>query len=720
MNDGSSSSELAQVEWACQGKEKADPGFRLLGCSRGVFSEANFKDMLSRYSTGTIELDQLPQVTITWTNARQPYVGLAVHFRPSNDQRDASGRWVMQTNYFCLAFSELAVRGASYFDLFDKLAREALPKTSADPLMVDLGQHLYVDDIDDDVTTRLAMQVSAALLANKPVCVLKADHVDYVERLHFIDKVASLLPYGQRSVLSASTWASSTNRNHKLRLFFANADRGKSDYLVTWGQPDHRRVTHAFAMEYLALLDRRVLTPALLAEQTTPAGFDRKSVLQVLESSRSLNSRRGRSASKPREMAPEGTEGSTISPDDPHARSEGRQDTAWAAPAADGASAEVNTAKRVLSERWESDGAAHDRNAETEWAVSEGVGSVAEILSSCDYALKHRDSDMLVQGIEELGRRQRGLPLGARNELKTVVADYALLDDRGFTNEAALHEFYKALLVLAFGNPIGYTGYRGVESCLDKPPGSKIHKSLAMAMLEVGMGGSARLLLLNSFDQVGFMYAINERPIRSYETPALMAEPQLKAPYTDIVIDMGLKVLWLDAGTAKRQAFREAMAKNFLVKVLQDQRGANPEQLSDDLKQVLAFAYEDHLSKHDVRAILDGLLAAPSDALAGVILEMVKPQDTPLVKSEVLAHRFMYAGLAGDRSRRLQDLARAEVKVRPPRPSERSRPQTEDYVPEPRSQGVALVDVLPYLIIGFCILVVGGTLAGLLVILHNR
>lgn len=90
----------------------------------------------------------------------------------------------------------------------------------------------------------------------------------------------SLLPYGLRTTMSASTWASPTVRDLKLRLFFTNAGRddgGRTSY-ATWGQPttlDPLVAGGDAPSIYLGRL-RQVGSRAAaeLASQTAPVRFD--------------------------------------------------------------------------------------------------------------------------------------------------------------------------------------------------------------------------------------------------------------------------------------------------------------------------------------------------------------------------------------------------------------------------------------------------------------
>src|SRR5580693_6768026 len=69
-----------------------------------------------------------------------------------------------------------------------------------------------------------------------------------------VDYVASMLPYGLRSELSAATWVSSTAKNHRFRLYFSSAPR-PHDMVIDLASLDATRVAgHHAAARYLTWL----------------------------------------------------------------------------------------------------------------------------------------------------------------------------------------------------------------------------------------------------------------------------------------------------------------------------------------------------------------------------------------------------------------------------------------------------------------------------------
>ena len=70
-----------------------------------------------------------------------------------------------------------------------------------------------------------ALPVVGLLLTGNPVCIVGAEATEMAERLAFIDATMSLLPYGMRAEMAASTWTRGTYQRHKFRLFFSEAPR---------------------------------------------------------------------------------------------------------------------------------------------------------------------------------------------------------------------------------------------------------------------------------------------------------------------------------------------------------------------------------------------------------------------------------------------------------------------------------------------------------------
>jgi len=261
------------VQWAVRGKKPDETDYRVLDCADGHLSRANFDTILERYESGVV--DDLPQVTVLW---HDELVGLGIHDWPLRAAVDAAGREFMQTSYYCVPFEDLAEHRITYSAMYREFLRHPLPVPNHAIIKASL------DAAGPSVPALpLASRAAALLLGGAPVCVLGGEQLKVEERLSFIDDVAALLPYGMRSHMSATTWAKSTLTQHKIRLFFADAEREAADSQLTWGTDRLRSSATRHFQAYLrwlqADLPGRV---AQLAAATQPTGFQPQDVDDVL------------------------------------------------------------------------------------------------------------------------------------------------------------------------------------------------------------------------------------------------------------------------------------------------------------------------------------------------------------------------------------------------------------------------------------------------------
>ena len=271
-------------EWALWGKGPRDRDYHVLECSDGPVSREDFDQVLTMYSPGTLEA--WPQVTIGWLREwayYRPhlgylgYLGIAIHDRPEPGRRDATGRQIALTRYFCVPFRELAIGAVSYQAMFEGFEEVELRPGDRSPIPTELAAWR-----PGAPPGRLAARVAALLLTDRPVRIVGAEKTTELgERLRFLDDVASLLPYGMRSQLSCSTWVSSTMRGHARLFFSSHRVDGEGDHEVIWGRDDAAPTGNPFADQYLRWLladvPRRV---AQLAERTEPMDIDDRGAIQ--------------------------------------------------------------------------------------------------------------------------------------------------------------------------------------------------------------------------------------------------------------------------------------------------------------------------------------------------------------------------------------------------------------------------------------------------------
>lgn len=230
------------AQWALWGKQGTDRAYRVLACSAGDLTARDFEVAVGRYAAGSA--DRLPQHMIFWLPDQAgevAFAGLAIHEHASYAQADSrsrydgSGREIVFIRLFCVRYADLAEHRVACTELLDAVRQQQLPpRDPAAPLTLSVTRQQRPPA---GAAPELAGLVAAMLLTTRPVCVLGADQVSADERLAFIDEVLALLPYGLRATLSASTWASPTAHDLKLRLFFTSArgDSGRTHH-VRWDQ----------------------------------------------------------------------------------------------------------------------------------------------------------------------------------------------------------------------------------------------------------------------------------------------------------------------------------------------------------------------------------------------------------------------------------------------------------------------------------------------------
>jgi len=287
------------AEWARWGMHASERGgYHLLASSEGRISPRNFEEILDRFTPGN--LDDLPQVTVSYVSASDGsrYLGMAIHEAEASGT-DNLGRDVMVTRYFCVPYQEAASAAVSYAGMYETFRHIRPLDTDRSVRTVEVAGGAA--ELPADVER--ALPVASMLLTGNPVCIVGAEATEMTERLAYVDAVMSLLPYGMRAEMTASTWTRATYRWHKFRLFFSEAPRrsapsGLDDHVVRW-HSDPMAVAGAAgtkfpaepAAEYQNALRQRLGPPTLrgLAEATEPAQFNAHAGFAALDRIRALD-----------------------------------------------------------------------------------------------------------------------------------------------------------------------------------------------------------------------------------------------------------------------------------------------------------------------------------------------------------------------------------------------------------------------------------------------
>jgi len=571
------------VEWALWDGRTA-VNSHSIPCSRGQLTEANFSELLMRYSPGTLDVRRLPEVTIGWTqdrNSGEYYVGLAIHRH--SPEVEAGGREPVRISYFCLPFRAMAEEALSYETFYDVVMNVTLPAADAGPLLVNLPAY-SADGLADGPRADLARLAAASLLTSEPICVLGADEVSYLDRLRFIDAVASFLPYGSRGRLSASTWTNSVSRSHKFRLFFANGDRGSGDRVLTWNQAGDGKIGVSLSDEYLMLLRGGRLTREFLAREITPRGFDRADVGMVLRLARRAH------------LSPEGDEPASAAPD-----------------------------------------------GEETSAIEELFGSSGIALAVGDQMVLIRVIDELRSHLQAQISQEDRLALQAG-----IVAHHLLTPRIGVDDSVLCQFYVVLLQLAFqtpvkypdYCRVEESAGYAPGER-LHAP----LAEALLYVRAE---GATQLLLLNSLDDEEAERMAREYpiAPADSVAMMTGTLDPAHTEAVTAMAL-RNLR-LTTKNGWSDRRHFAEALNDQKLVAVLQSRYSGDSYHLHMVLKQILQFAYNGALGYQDARKLLTGMSAAPSQALLGAMLATARPRDRSRVEREFAPQGLKRAGIADD------------------------------------------------------------------------
>jgi hypothetical protein len=575
------------AEWALRGKESIDAGYRLLNYSHGIISRANFEDVLSRYAAGTP--DELPQVTFSWLRSSQSYLAVAIHGSDERFRRDVVGRKVVRTNCFCLPFAELAKAAISYSEMYDQLHVVRLPTDVRNPIDVNLAGR------DPKVPEELAIRAAALLITGKPVCILGADKVTIMERLRFLDMVASLLPYGMRSRLSTSTWASSTFKDHNIRLFFASESRQQDDHDVIWNEGhDPLPIGDDWADNYLIWLRRRInARPSQLVSITDELGFGAADIPKVLQRVETIS-------------------GSTT----------------------------VQLARQALIQQ-----------------TLVRTSSIDELLATSASRLRSKNPNFLdINGLRSHLSSQRSDD--ERRRYQWLIKENGLLRDRLPITRQIRSQFFDVLLKIAFDVPLSYASYCQIEEIVGHLPGQSLHTALLEAIRDVGIASPrARLIVLQAIGEKELKRGLQENPMGIIDLIDIAANPNISPSHGKIFCKILMNILAEQSGHLDREMLRSALSwYGYLAPVLERRHPDDLNYQHELLSHLLVVTHGQVLDRSTVQKVFDSNFSTASPALFGALLDLVRPGEIKFVQSMFTSSAVARAGYAEQTLQRLTAL----------------------------------------------------------------
>ena len=623
------------AEWALWGKQSIDRGYHLLGHSNGSLGANTFNEVLTRYSPGTLE--KLPQVTVSWLSHREErnYLGIAIHDLAAEGQYDADGREIVFTRYYCAPYEDLAAGSISYHAMYAKFSNFGLPIPDQAPIKTELT--VPRPAIPHDIQ---ATRVAALLLTGRRVCIVGADRVDFLERLTFVDTVVSLLPYGIRCRLSASTWASSTLHAHKFRLFFSSAprparDHQQADLVVEWGQSDQTPIGHRSADGYLAWLEDQVRQPATwLAAQKQQMDFSEQAVLEMLERIKIIP-------------------GTLIS------------------------SAHASSPHQVNLAQWH---AAGPRRAMT---ADELIKSWATFLNGPNPELLKPD----IKPWREL--LARPLPAEERAHCWHLIQAYQLLRNELTVSESLKIEIYEILLRMAFESPLSYLDYCEIEVRFQKAEGQPLHPSLLQAIILLHFASlPVYLVVLSGLDEKPLKRNLHEHPLEAAQLIEAAANQELSNFHAWRICTLVERIIRERLWPVNQQALRLALAhEGYLAPTLNRIHPLDAESQLTSLTWLVQTAHGGELDASAAADVLLNSAHALTPALFAAVLRMVDPGDIgPVIVA--LARGYLDKSVFSDETRheltlRLSDPNQLEIWPAP----KPSAPNDPDPTPSARGLG---------------------------------
>ncbi len=590
------------AEWALWGKTANDTeDYRLLDWSNGTLGSGTFSEAINRYAPGV--LGNLPQVTVSWLKAdpehnRPSYVAMAIHHAGPR-LSDASNRLIEYTSYYCVPYDQLAQGAVSYQAMYAEFAGHQLKVGERKTITTRLPRF---SGRPASASADLAGHVAGLLLTGDSICVLDADLPGQVEsRLGFLDSVMSLLPYGMRSMLSASTWVSSTAARNYFRLAFSSAPPRGMRRQVFRDRPAPPAVDHAYARTYYHWLADKAEPYAALARMTKPVGFRPVQIKAMLDSLYALPSESGT------------PEVPVIQADLPPADPPLHEPETWEAP------------RRALHP-----------DVPT---APERPSDAADFLSEIAERLSEKPPGILpLIQLEDICEHRA--PGGDRQRFRQIIEDRGLLRADMPVNEAERRRYYDLLLRLAIEPPLTYLDYCWLEECAGTAP----HRALLAAIDQEWVADlRVRLLVLN-----GLCNGAPTDPVRSLrlapaEMLAAAADSGLRTDHARIVCDVVITDLMERLPELDRTALRDDLRGHGYLAATLPRAYLARNQL-ESLADLLGFAHGEHLDGRAVVEILENPGHEPTALLYAAVLELVDRENRVLIE---LAERSFSRGLFG-------------------------------------------------------------------------
>jgi hypothetical protein len=589
------------------------------------------------------------------------------------------GRKIVFTKCFCASYGQLAKAAASYFTIFEEFRNKVLASNGS-PITVDFTARL------PEVAPRheLAVRVVERLLSGSAVCVVDAAEAEMIERLKFIDDVMSLLPYGLRSQMSASTWTSSTTQRHKFRLFFsssprASRDRDEQDHVVSWLEnPKYEQVGHfrsghrGLAARYVTWLKSWEQPPiAQLAELTEQRTFTgRQDIEHMLDQVEKL----------PR----------------PHRRSAPPTANTWNADLwAPDRSADAPQPQMPWD--WQppvsQDRDWPDSSSRDTIALSDLPDRIEYFLNCCARQLEVPHHAGLAESLQELNNlldRPEFQNPERRRRYWQIIIDRGLLRWHFASSELPLCE---TLLRTAFGRrPVTYEVYCQIEDSLGTPP----HPALVETIDR--LGASAAYLQVIIYHSLGDNVVMDRLRTGRLDVGDLIREAateELKSQHFRIVCGAITRALDDPSIQAQMPSIRTSLRRHGYLAPMLHRREPNDRQYQINiLSKLLLCGLGGKLSRRAATEVLSNLggNAPTPELLAAVNLQLLDPADALFVLAAFGTEWAKNAGLDRRTRDELVGLFAPDDQPLPATLVDRSKSRSKPSMPDTALQAAHFID----------------------------
>ena len=415
----------------------------------------------------------------------------------------------------------------------------------------------------------------------------------------------TLLPYGMRSELSASTWVSSTTK-HKLRLFFAGAERAGDDHIVVWDRPDRGRFGRRYIDHYLAWLANGAEgAQAVLASLNTPVKFNEQDIEEVISG-------------------------------------------LIESPAPGPGAHEVTTSYFLPGSR----PPAPQRD-------------VIAILRSCGQRLDEGEPVILEPDMSKLSTLLEGGQVPAEDQLEyqRVIKENRLLFAARPVPPRVQPDFYRLLVRLAFNPKLTYQQYCRLEDCA----GGQMHEPLLAVLDQSSVDWRAGLLIQNGLAGGDLAHDLKGPPAVLLRAAA---DEQLLDDHARILCRIALGYLNHHAVDLDREDLREVLTEyGYLAGVLCRLYPADGDYQRNCLTVLLRLAHGNKLTRRALREILDNPDYPPTPALFAAALTITDTKDTAIAERSNTRGVLRHANFGSVERDNLLDLlpSSAEPVTGPPR-----------------------------------------------------